>query len=1023
MNRIISKRAIATGLILFIMTLCLASLSVPAYSADKVIAKLTSFSGTVLIKSKGAWGVQPEKDLPLYSDDKIVTRMGIATVTFDDGAVIDIKANSNLLIRDTEGTGTARELAAVKRQLRLILGKMLFRSGKGTGVSTTLETTTMVCGLRGTAGTLSIDAAGVTYIQFTEGGGDTIGNFISGIAPDVPAELADLNPAQKAAFVAAAAAVQAKNAADRLAKGEISEAEAALAAAKAAEAAAEEAKAAAEAMLNNPDQGLRDEAAAALAAAEAVIEAARKTIDKAVEAGATGRELGIDISNAGGAIGFDTQQLADFMDGGDDDTVFGSSYGVFGDNLKQAIDSFTSQGNESDMLPEEGDVTPPVIILSVAPVVGANENVTATLVPSYTNDEPGTVDYSYFDADTGEPVSNTGLIDGTYDILVVATDQAGNQSSTQFTFTLVNSYFFGNVSGTGSTITGSVDTGTSSIVIGQDWGQSATTMSGTWTGTHTGSLTLTAGGSGDTGYWLSQTSGSINTSTGSATGDTDYYQISQDSITRGTGLFNGNFASDGTWTGTATGEGLVTTLFDLSGAWQSYWVESNVVSSFYGYGGLTATTGGDYDYAGLGIYYESGTADSWLAEVRSEETTDVYESVALSGGVWKNETMDGFLAGVYDLDNGSTGIFFTEILGDFYPLNEMDGNSGMWKIEGTLTPVEIFDLTDPAYTGYYVADLTTENNLLFEQAMTSDLDMSTSSYSENTEWITSCVYNSTGDLFGVTGVWGARFVGGLPTSSPTLGPGWWIIAGGQEINQGPLSAWMTIGSGSDDGINPVDSGFDTDTNSLSAYIAGSWINVDDAITGVMGGKLKGSFDTTYYTWQSIAIGSLLDTKTFLEMVDNNKSALTALDIPCVQVGSTTLDGGYTPAVANIELWHATMNDVRFFAYSTGADPKIWATGDVSGTFADSAIASGQNAYLTSTSGGSIGANFSLTSWTGNNWTASVSGGGTLTRTDIAGTAYVGMNGGAAGSCAVTNSPQTGAGIFSGTASGIVSQPN
>ena len=30
--------------------------SAPAFSADKAIAKLTSFSGTVLIKSQGSWG-------------------------------------------------------------------------------------------------------------------------------------------------------------------------------------------------------------------------------------------------------------------------------------------------------------------------------------------------------------------------------------------------------------------------------------------------------------------------------------------------------------------------------------------------------------------------------------------------------------------------------------------------------------------------------------------------------------------------------------------------------------------------------------------------------------------------------------------------------------------------------------------------------------------------------------------------------------------------------------------------------
>jgi hypothetical protein len=81
------------------------AISSRAFSAERAIAKLTSFSGTVLIKSQGEWGVQPQKDLPLYSDDKVVTKIGVATITFNDGAVMDIKANSNLLVKETGGGG------------------------------------------------------------------------------------------------------------------------------------------------------------------------------------------------------------------------------------------------------------------------------------------------------------------------------------------------------------------------------------------------------------------------------------------------------------------------------------------------------------------------------------------------------------------------------------------------------------------------------------------------------------------------------------------------------------------------------------------------------------------------------------------------------------------------------------------------------------------------------------------------------------------------------------------------------
>jgi len=188
-------------------------------------------------------------------------------------------------------------------------------------------------------------------------------------------------------------------------------------------------------MLNNPDPSIRDEAALAITAADAAIEAARAAEQKAIEEGATGKPFGIDISGIG-AIGFDEQQLKDFLNGGDDDAVFGNSYGVLGDNLKRAIDSFTSQGNEADILNTKSDITAPVVVLAASPDVDG-----ATLDPSYTNYEPGTVTYTFIDAKTGEVISNTGLQDGSYDIIVIATDQAGNTSSTEFKFTLATGQY------------------------------------------------------------------------------------------------------------------------------------------------------------------------------------------------------------------------------------------------------------------------------------------------------------------------------------------------------------------------------------------------------------------------------------------------------------------------------------------------------------------------------------------------------------------------------------------------------
>jgi len=1103
MKKIISKRAIAVCLFLFIMTVCVTALSAPAYSADKAIAKLTSFSGTVLIKSKGAWGVQPEKDLPLYSDDKIVTRMGIATITFDDGAVIEIKANSNLLIRDTGETGIGKEVGAVKRQLRLLIGKMLFRSGRGTSVNTSLETTTMVCGLRGTAGTLSIDAAGVTYIQFTEGGGDTIGNFISGVAPDVPAELADLNPAQRAAFIAAAAAVQAKNAADRLAKGGISDAEAALAAAKAAEAAAEEAKAAAEAMLNNPDPELQDDAAAAFAAAEAALGATRRAIEKAVEAGATGEALGIDITGLG-TIGFDTQQLTDFMDGGDDATVFGSSYGVFGDNLKQAVDSFTAQGNESEILPpQSGDVVPPVIEMTdypaafenssspvfqfsadeyvryyysldggtlisagtseggdiagfeltglpegshtldlivrdvygnettetfswitdtIAPVVtlSVEPGTTTRLIALLSNTEPGDVDYLFVNASTGETMSPETLADGAYSVNVIATDQAGNSSTTPFTFILDNQALTGNITGSGSIISGTL-TGAASIIDGQNWGGWNTSMTGSWSGAHTGTLSLASGGyrqnaDGDEdGVWMSLTSGSINTDTGSATGSTDFIMMNDTILSRGTGTFTGEFGTgaSGTWTGMETGTGLITEPLAFSGNLSStpgYFWRYGAQQPYYqnvGYVGLVYR-GNYYDYVMMGPY--GGTLDngpylSLFYIYDYDETTSDYDYPGLGGAIWNNGEFNGMIAATYDttdLSANSAGIFYQKLSGNYYetPISTW---TGMWISQGELTPVVMTDIVDG--TNYVNDASNSQRDLNFsltgDIALNSDINtaiggngLATNTKVMNTNGTSDTADDTLNMLFGT---WSAGLIGTY-TSSPADGWSVRLTDGADQVYSPDTLAWIMIGPGSGDSL------WNTTTNEMLAYAAGAWVNLDDMITGVSGGRLVGTFDAS--NWQAIAVGTLIDTHTFLAMADPGNAEglakLAQLDIPCVEVGSATLDGGYTPAAANIELWHVTMNDVKFFAYSTGEAPKIWATGDVQGTVYNSANPVNTTANLTGTN---FSASFTMNNYNvGTGWDASVNGSGIINNP-------IQITGGAAGTNASSSS-------FSGTAAGI-----
>lgn len=292
MGVILSRKKI---ILLVLGSILVFALSAPAFGANKIVATLESFSGKVLIKSQGSWGVDPEAGLALYSGDKVVTGNGTATIKGDDGAIMELKKNSNLVIEEREKkSGFLRRVAVVERRLRLMVGKLFFKTGEDSKKETRLETPTMVCGLRGTSGVISIGADGAPYIQFSEGGpAFTIGDFISGVAEDVPAEIANLNPAQRAAFVASAAASQAKAAAEAAedASGtpeeEEARAQAAYTAAQAAELAAEEAKTEANILItNNPDPEIVEQATEAIEEADEAIEEAQEAKSEAVEAGA-----------------------------------------------------------------------------------------------------------------------------------------------------------------------------------------------------------------------------------------------------------------------------------------------------------------------------------------------------------------------------------------------------------------------------------------------------------------------------------------------------------------------------------------------------------------------------------------------------------------------------------------------------------------------------------------------------------------------------------------------------------------
>lgn len=93
-------------------------------------------------------------------------------------------------------------------------------------------------------------------------------------------------------------------------------------------------------------------------------------------------------------------------------------------------------------------------------------------------------------------------------------------------------------------------------------------------------------------------------------------------------------------------------------------------------------------------------------------------------------------------------------------------------------------------------------------------------------------------------------------------------------------------------------------------------------------------------------GVFLEVKRLMEMFDSDSDKLAALNFPVVEVGSVDLTvrvGGSTNFTS------LTMMDVKFFTDQAGNRPVIWATDDVSGTYA-ATLVNGDNITLNNAAG-------------------------------------------------------------------------
>ncbi len=446
--------------------------------------------------------------------------------------------------------------------------------------------------------------------------------------------------------------------------------------------------------------------------------------------------------------------------------------------------------------------------------------------------------------------------------------------------------------------------------------------------------------------------------------------------------------------------------WDYNEEWTSYnmyntgWFEGIL-------GGLDSPWDGSSSITLLGFYeapfyVTSGQSVIFAIDIESQNpdsgTATTFDGGAYSGfmgGILASSTTGNISAIYIDPDNNA-GVLF----GDFQ--GSADGLSGIWEADGGVYPVQL-------YSGIGVTPVSLVNGLMDTEYHSWD---SNSAYYYQGE--DGGFFDDAGSAIGYFEIGGGHFfskyldgepwgvwqnvVGGA--YSGTTGNDWSINLSVEIWDDTGNVSGMIATYGVSDGI--------WSGSKIDADVLGAWVDLEDVVVGVSSGTLEGTYDPTDLTWQTVGSGVWVQAGQFLDMTATaeGRATLAELNIPAIEIGRTTLNGtGSTVSV--------TMTDVTFFAPSTGGNPRIWATDNISGTYSVTPYV-GDYVYM-SNSDSTVTADFTIRKWDGNNWAADISNGtGTLNRTDVTGTANVAFSGVAGGTYTGTTS-----GSFSGEGAGVV----
>ena len=376
----------------------------------------------------------------------------------------------------------------------------------------------------------------------------------------------------------------------------------------------------------------------------------------------------------------------------------------------------------------------------------------------------------------------------------------------------------------------------------------------------------------------------------------------------------------------------------------------------------------------------------------NNSTKTTFDGGAYAGFIGARETdnnIDAIFGGIFIDLSGNTGILAGEFSG-FADGSSLDMNGGLYPVQmGTtnINPAVLYDTLQTSVFSMSVPRLI-DDAFLISVSSGTNLIMNLSGQSE----------------------WGISqmLLGG--TYADIVNDAWAISLSGSLADGHEFNADLTGSRWSD--------------NKLDASASGYWVDAgsDSPATGIYIGETAGTFNPADHTWQAVASGVIVEANRFIQMAstESGRNKLQQLNIPAVEIGRTNLSGSLIAGQeGSFDFVSVSMNDVIFFAPSTGQKPGIWATSSVTGQydfshgFINAGNITGTDNMISISNGKELSADFQFTGWNNNAWKAAVKNG----TGNLDGGSYngpVNFSGVAAGTHG-----GSGSGSLSGTGAGIV----